>query len=425
MALVTPKGRKKQVAGKKKPPSKCREWCFTVFEGTTGIHPFERVAEFTKFYEDNKTKAGLLAFSFGPEFTKEGRPHLQCWLHYKDSKEFKYIQKRFPYAGEIKARYENSSSWRAYCYTQKLAMTHEEWEAGYEEGETFGKKHPAPYDHLVPVILGTIPDKPQRGKRNDKEPLRLKIEAGATFEELSRDPQFFGQCLQYPSSIKTQIALRESKYTHHHVQSEQIGTMSKRIDVLEAELKEERSDRKRLIGLVESIADRIGVDYQNGPLQKSQKTDNGMVLPFSVSYDHLKRNPRLVDVFIYFFDQQAKLGYYSEMQSNKLKSADSDRKKIIAKFARVKKIVKLMLMNIGSYPGKKPADPKLLVAWQEDLLKLGRQAENNIYVHFGDKVPHEKFNVTNVLTNRNVCKKMQLLKLPSNTPAEELQFFNS
>ena len=79
--------------------------------------------------------------------------------------------------------------------------------------------------------------------------------------------------------------------------------MSKRIDALEAELKEERSDRKRLIGLVESIADRIGVDYQNGPLQKSQKTDNGMVLPFSVSYEHLKRNPRLVNVFIYFFDQ--------------------------------------------------------------------------------------------------------------------------
>ena len=218
----------------------------------------------------------------------------------------------------------------------------------------------------------------------------------------------------------------QSQHGTSVVQSEQIGTMSKRIDALEAELKEERSDRKRLIGLVESIADRIGVDYQNGPLQKSQKTDNGMVLPFSVSYDHLKRNPRLVDVFIYFFDQQAKLGYYSEMHSDKLKSAESSRKKIIAKFARVKKIVKLMLMNIGSYPGKKPVDPKLLVAWQEDLLKLGRQAENNIYVHFGDKVPHEKFNVTNVLTNRSVCKQMQLdLKLPTNTPAEELQFFNN
>jgi hypothetical protein len=68
----------------------------------------------------------------------------------------------------------------------------------------------------------------------------------------------------------------------------------------------------------------------------------------------------LVDVFIYFFDQEAKLGYYSKMQSNKLKSAESNRKNIIAKFTRVQKIVKLMLMNIGSYPGKKPTDPKLL-----------------------------------------------------------------
>jgi hypothetical protein len=93
------------------------------------------------------------------------------------------------------------------------------------------------------------------------------------------------------------------------VQSEQIGTMSKRIDAPESELKEARSERKRLIGLVESIADRIGMDYQKGPLQKSQKTDNGMVLPFSMSYDHLKRTPRLVEVYIYFFDQEAELGY--------------------------------------------------------------------------------------------------------------------
>ena len=115
------------------------------------------------------------------------------------------------------------------------------------------------------------------------------------------------------------------------------------------------------------------------------------------------------------------------MQSNKLKSAESNLKKNnIAKFARVKKIVKLMLMNIGSYPSKKPTDPKLLVAWQEDLLKLGGQAENNIYAHFCEKVPHEKFNVTNVFNNKKVCKQMLLdLKLPTNTPAEELQFFNN
>lgn len=78
------------------------------------------------------------------------------------------------------------------------------------------------------------------------------------------------------------------------VQSEQIGIMSKRIDTLESELKESRSEWKRSIELLKSIPDRIAVDYQNGPLQKNQKvTDNGMVLPFSVSYEHLKLNPSL------------------------------------------------------------------------------------------------------------------------------------
>jgi hypothetical protein len=50
--------------------------------------------------------------------------------------------------------------------------------------------------------------------------------------------------------------------------------------------------------VMESIADHIAVDYQKGPLQKNQKTDNGMVLPFSISYEHLKRNPRLVDMLV-------------------------------------------------------------------------------------------------------------------------------
>jgi hypothetical protein len=131
------------------------------------------------------------------------------------------------------------------------------------------------------------------------------------------------------------------------VQSKQIGTMSKQIDALELELKEAQSEWKRTIELLESIADRIAVDYQKAPLQKNQKTDNGMVLPFSISYEHLKRNPRLVDMFVYFFVQEAKVGYHSKMQSNKYKSKASkhDRKNIIAKFGKVKKIVKLMLIT--------------------------------------------------------------------------------
>ena len=127
---------------------------------------------------------------------------------------------------------------------------------------------------------------------------------------------------------------------------------------------EARSERKRTIELLEAIPDRIAVDYQKGPLQKNPKTDNGMVLPFSISYEHLKPNPRPVDMLVYVFAQEAKVGYHSEMQSNKYKSdaLNHDRKNITAKFGRVKKIVKLMLMNIGAYPDNKPMDPKQLAA---------------------------------------------------------------
>jgi len=42
----------------------------------------------------------------------------------------------------------------------------------------------------------------------------------------------------------------------------------------------------------------------------------------------------------------------------------------------------------------------------------------------GIPTPFEKFNVSHVVTNRKLCKEMkEELKLPENTPAEELQFF--
>jgi len=42
----------------------------------------------------------------------------------------------------------------------------------------------------------------------------------------------------------------------------------------------------------------------------------------------------------------------------------------------------------------------------------------------GISIPLEKFNVSNVATNRKLCKDIkEELKLPENTPAEELQFF--
>jgi len=89
----------------------------------------------------------------------------------------------------------------------------------------------------------------------------------------------------------------------------------------ESELMECRSERKRSIELLESIADRIAMDYQNGPFQKNQKANdnNGKVLPFSMSHEHLKRNPRPIDVFVCFFNAKAKLGCYSEKQTAKCK----------------------------------------------------------------------------------------------------------
>jgi hypothetical protein len=53
-------------------------------------------------------------------------------------------------------------------------------------------------------------------------------------------------------------------------------------------------------------------------------------------------------MFVYFSAQEAKVGYNSKMQSNKFKSLPLKKwQATTAKFGRVKKIVKLMLIIIG------------------------------------------------------------------------------
>ena len=117
------------------------------------------------------------------------------------------------------------------------------------------------------------------------------------------------------------------------------------------------------------------------------------------------------------------------MQSAKFKSPPkNEQKAVISEFAKVKKLVKLVLVNIGSHPGEKPSNPKELAEWKENLLKLGRQGEVNVCSQTArattDKTPHDKFNASNVLKNADIVKQMlQELKLPNDTPDSELQFF--
>jgi len=104
-----------------------------------------------------------------------------------------------------------------------------------------------------------------------------------------------------------------------------------------------------------------------------------------------------------------------------------ERNNLGAKFGRVKKIVKLMLLNVGTFPVKKPCDdPKQLVAWQENLLKLGKQAEGNIHRRYFGDLPLDKLNISKVVNNVEAVKHMlENLKLPQNTPPLELKFFSS
>jgi hypothetical protein len=101
------------------------------------------------------------------------------------------------------------------------------------------------------------------------------------------------------------------------------------------------------------------------------------------------------------------------MQSNKLMSEESRRKNTIEKFARVKTIIKLKLMNIGSHPGKKPTDTKLLAAWQEKssvivaCLPLKLQSTGTVItriVFLGRRDP-------NCITSHNEIGPLRLLSL--------------
>lgn len=194
-----------------------------MFEGSTGIDPWDRFPYFQEFFDSGKPK--VVALSCGKELTKEARRHLQCWIQYKDTKDFTVVQSHFPFASDIKPRLKNSSAWRACRYTQKGLLSEDEWTAWKEKW----KDHLDDPDFVDPdgvygrgadvLFLGTMP-KPQRLKSNraDLEDLWDAIESGKSFEEITYDLSIRDHTLKMPQAIQRMIALRDTeKYVHHHV----------------------------------------------------------------------------------------------------------------------------------------------------------------------------------------------------------------
>lgn len=208
--------RSRNNANGKKAPDKCREWCFTVYEGDTGIPAWDRVTHLQALFDAQKPK--IVALAAGKEICPDTqRPHLQCWIHFKDSRAFEPTRNLIPWASNLKQRYgqaddpRNGSAWRAYKYCLKGNQSKDEWDSQHENGPTYGKDFEG-------LVLGDVPKAPaKKGKRNDLLTVKRLLSSGLEFDEVCDMDQHFATCTRYRTSLEKFAASKSKHYEHHHV----------------------------------------------------------------------------------------------------------------------------------------------------------------------------------------------------------------
>ena len=128
----------------------------------------------------------------------------------------------------------------------------------------------------------------------------------------------------------------------------------------------------------------------------------------------------VADVFVAFFDEDHPAGFELDKKSDSWKD-DMDpleKKRYKNKFANIKRAVRMVLMHADSYP-LIPEDPS---QYKEVLRRTATAAEERIRNNLGFE---DKRISIYTLTSLSEIKTLEkTLRLPSNTPVEELQFFN-
>lgn len=211
---------------------KGREWCCTIWEGSTGVHPFSRFDQLRSLFE--RGKPIIIRLAAGKEFgSKDGNPHLQFFIEFKDSKKLSYLRRLIPYGCNWKKRLAKSSTWSAVKYCLKGAQPSNEWkrkENGRVDGPNYGK-----YDESrsnVPgydrddflLFLGPEPERPvvgkkkgKQGDRNDVYPIQCLLDEGKTLNELTAMREYCKTIARFDKHFTKYYLKVAPKYNHHKI----------------------------------------------------------------------------------------------------------------------------------------------------------------------------------------------------------------
>lgn len=109
---------------------------------------------------------------------------------------------------------------------------------------------------------------------------------------------------------------------------------------------------------------------------------------FSDSVKTWRSDLSVEQIFVKYFTDRCQEGWEVEKNSNEFKAKlPSERNRIISKYKRLKKAIKIMLFFCDNFPSPQPEDPSVLVAWHRGLAQTADQAMKALKEALGPYCP--------------------------------------
>lgn len=167
-------------------------------------------------------------------------------------------------------------------------------------------------------------------------------------------------------------------------------------------------------------------------LEPEEFSELSHIKHFSVSVkSHKDKSGRPVsDWLYYFFTEQAQLGYEKDKaemdKKEKTEALKKERTRLKNQFQRAKKTVKVLLHFCEEYPRERPSDVGSLQRWEQEVKRLGLQAEQKMQkMMFADQGLEGKPISQNILlkSEQFTTAAESTLSFPPDTPEEALKFW--
>lgn len=195
-------------------------------------------------------------------------------------------------------------------------------------------------------------------------------------------------------------------------------------------LKDVRQNSDRQFENLEKLVRSQGLGVVSRRGEDGEEVDGALVPEeeayvnkYTVSSRRWRKNGNVRDYFFHFFDSRAMQGYQKDLDDPGW-SKKPDKEGVKARFGRLKRTVKLMLMYCDGFPEERPVDPLLYAQWCRAVETMAEGAEAIIRMDVME-LDSTKILTQGILIQSKAVRKSELEKsLPEDTPELYINFFN-